>query len=219
MREAMARWLAGIAAVLAATALVVQFFVTIDHMTAEGRTVAAAVWRYMGLFTYYANGLVVAAAIGIASGREAVDWRRRLRLSAVTGSIMTGIIWTGLMQYRSTAAGIDFAAGRTLHQVVPVVFAAAWLLIGDRGLKWRDTLWVAVLPLAFTVYALIRGLADGWYPYWFVDAATLGFPRVAFNTAGILLAFLAMGLVLVAMARGAALLRSRSASEGRRDRI
>jgi hypothetical protein len=48
---------------------------------------------------------------------------------------------------------------------------------------------------------MARGALDGWYPYPFLDVTTLGYPRVLLDACGMLLAFLAIGAVLLALGR------------------
>ncbi len=56
-------------------------------------------------------------------------------------------------------------------------------------------------PLAYLVWTVIHGAATGWYPYPFVDVAELGYARAAVNTAGLVLAFLALEMALVGIGR------------------
>jgi uncharacterized membrane protein len=42
---------------------------------------------------------------------------------------------------------------------------------------------------------------NGWYPYPFVDVHALGYLRVLGNAIGVLLVFIAMGLLLVGLGR------------------
>jgi hypothetical protein len=48
---------------------------------------------------------------------------------------------------------------------------------------------------------LIRGSIIGTYPYGFVDPHTIGYQRTMVNALGLLLAFIALGQVLVVLGR------------------
>lgn len=195
------RFLSLLAAAIAAVALIAQLGLTIRHMTAEGATVNAAIWRYLGLFTYYANAGVVVAGLSMATSPAPGPVARRAHLAAVTIIAMVGIVWSLLLRSMSTAEGWELVASHALHDVVPPLFLSAWLTSAHGGLWWRDAVWVALPPLTYSAYALTRGLADGWYPYWFVDAAALGFGKVAQNMGMLLMASVVMGLLLVAVDR------------------
>jgi hypothetical protein len=67
------------------------------------------------------------------------------------------------------------------------------------GLGWRDAFWALTLPIAYVAYAMIRGAADGWYAYWFLDPSALAAGLFAFNIAVLLAAFSGVALALVAI--------------------
>ena len=53
------------------------------------------------------------------------------------------------------------------------------------------------IPIAYLVYALVRGAIDGKYPYPFIDVGNLGWLQTALNAGGIALGFIIAGLALV----------------------
>jgi hypothetical protein len=56
-------------------------------------------------------------------------------------------------------------------------------------------------PIVYLVYALIRGGIGGSYPYPFIDVAFLGYGRTMINSLGLLVVFIALGLLFVALSR------------------
>jgi hypothetical protein len=48
---------------------------------------------------------------------------------------------------------------------------------------------------------LIRGSIIGNYPYGFIDPLAIGYQRTMINAVGLLLVFIALGLILVASGR------------------
>jgi len=62
--------------------------------------------------------------------------------------------------------------------------------------------------VTYLVYSLLRGAIDGWYPYFFIDVGAIGYARALTNAAGLTVAMLMAGYLLVAVVR---LLRGRSA--------
>ena len=198
------------AACLSAAALGVQFVLTVDERMASGETLGQAAWHFAGLFTYLANGFVVAAGLSMARLKEPGITARRMCLAAAASIAMVAIIWSLLLRDRSTAAGLERAMSHVLHDIVPPLFVLAWASSKHGGLRWRDSLWVAAVPLAYCAYILARARFDGWYPYWFIDAGTLTAWQLARNLGLIVAAFTATGLALVAADRLLAL-RSRRA--------
>jgi hypothetical protein len=52
-------------------------------------------------------------------------------------------------------------------------------------------------PLVWVTLTLMRGAADGWYPYPFLDPANGGYASVALYFVTILVFFLAIGMALI----------------------
>lgn len=71
------------------------------------------------------------------------------------------------------------------------------------GLTAADPPRWLLYPLAYFAYVLGRGAVDGWYPYFFIDVATLGYGRALANAAGLTVLMFGAGyMVLGAVARG-----------------
>ncbi len=68
-------------------------------------------------------------------------------------------------------------------------------------MAWFAPLAWAVWPLAYLVYALLRGAWLQSYPYPFIDVSTLGYPQALLNSAGLLVVFLVLGSALVGIGR------------------
>jgi hypothetical protein len=116
--------------------------------------------------------------------------------SAMRRTAATGIatIACGLLELSGGAKVAD----HLLHEVVPLMVPLFWLFLAPKGrLKWRDALWWAAYPLAYLIYALIRGVADGKYPYPFLDVAEIGGFQAAINCLLIGIGFLGAGYAFV----------------------
>jgi ABC-type uncharacterized transport system permease subunit len=96
---------------------------------------------------------------------------------------------------------VDFV----LHKLFPVI------VVLDRitdpptsGLTYRDTLAWLVFPLLWTGLTLVRGAADGWYPYPFLNPANGGYGQVAMTVVAVVIGFLVVAIVMIALgnARG-----------------
>jgi len=82
-----------------------------------------------------------------------------------------------------------------------------WLIVGPRG--WINPRVIAlsfVLPIAWLVFALIRGAIIDAYPYPFVDVVTNGYGTVMINVVGIVVFALILNLIFWGLDR---LLRTR----------
>jgi hypothetical protein len=100
-------------------------------------------------------------------------------------------------------AWVDFV----LHKLFPVVVVLDWILDPPSvRLAPRDALpWIG-FPLLWRGFTLVRGAADGWYPYPFLDPARGGYGQVAVVAARITagLVVISLALIVIGTARGRA---------------
>lgn len=172
--------------------LAVQFDATWD---ANG-SVPAALWI---LLRFYTILMALAAALVFT----AVALRPRIAPSTLLGGLTLNILLVAIV-YRLLLAGTLVQTGQEkladlfLHSITPALVLLFWLLRVPRGpLRYRDVGPWAAVPLLYFAYALLRGGADGIYPYPFLDVAAIGWPAVLRNAALIAAGFLAAGFVLV----------------------
>lgn len=166
----------------------------------------AAVWRFLAFFTILTNLMVaiVSTVAAIApdsrSGKLLAGANTRVGVLLYIG--MVGIVYHLLLASSWNPQGWQLVADRLLHTATPVMVAIAWIAFDDkRGLNLTALPQIIVWPAGYTIYSQIRGAADGFYPYPFLDAATLGYARVAMNAAGLAAAFLLAGGVLILAGR------------------
>jgi hypothetical protein len=159
--------------------------------------------RFVSYFTILSNLLVAVTEAMLAAGRWHSETFRVLRVNAVTGIAVTGVIHWFVLRPLLDLQGSDALADALLHRVVPVLAVAGWLAIGPRGLLDRQVLArSAIFPTLYLVWTLGHGAATDWYPYPFVDVTVHGYPVVLLNA-------LAVVAFLVALSLGAAALDRR----------
>ncbi len=80
------------------------------------------------------------------------------------------------------------------HHVIPLSVVASWATLGPAVEVPRARLGlVLVVPLAWFVFVLVRGLVTDSYPYDFIDVAENGWPRVLGIVAVIVVFMFALG--------------------------
>ncbi len=98
----------------------------------------------------------------------------------------------------------------TVHYAVPLLTILCWLLTADKNAPWWSAAAWLALPLAYVVYALLRGRFGGTmngrpdgprYPYPFLDVDALGAAGTAKNCCIYFAAFFLLGVVFTALAR------------------
>lgn len=195
MRSRLAVIAAAATALTAFAALGLQLVLMIERMSAEGAGLAAVLWRFVGFFTILANAGVAVVATAMAAAPAGRLAGPRVRLAAAASIVFVGLVYSLLLRSAWSPTGLQAVADHALHDATPLLFLAAWLLADHGALKWRDALWAAVPPLLYCVYALIRGAADGWYAYWFLDPNRLTPTQMVLS-----IALLALALFIVALA-------------------
>lgn len=160
------------------------------------RSIGAGLWIFFGYFTILTNIFVAltttsaARPVGAPGGWLA---RRSVVGCATTAILLVGITYHLLLRELWSPTGLQWLADVDLHYVVPAAALLFWA--ASRGARLPPTaplLWCAY-PAAYLAYALVRGVWRGDYPYPFIDAAAIGYPRVALNSAGLLALYLALG--------------------------
>lgn len=84
-----------------------------------------------------------------------------------------------------------------LHVVIPAVLIIDWIVAPGRArLRLRELWWVTPYPLAWVAFTMIRGAADGWYPYPFLEpGGPAGVPGVVLYVVGIAVVMIVLALL------------------------
>ncbi len=156
-------------------------------------TTGTAVVRLLCYFTIQSNLLVVLSSAQAALSRSS-RWSGWLvlRIDAVVGILVTGVVYAVLLAPTLTHSGWDAVANAGVHRVTPALAVLGFLLFRPQGRPGRRILaWTLVWPAAYVLLTLAHGAASGWYPYPFVDVGALGYP-VALRNGAALLALIAL---------------------------
>lgn len=184
-------------ALLAACAVLLQAWLSLALVRGQGGGAGQALWTLAGYFTILSNVFVAltAAAQALAPGARLAG--PSVRGCATTAIVLVGIGYHLLLRQVWDPQGWQRVADDLLHYAVPAAALLHWLAFPPREpppatapLRWL------VYPLAYFGWVLARGAWQGTYPYPFVDVPALGYARVAFNAAGLAIAFLAAGALL-----------------------
>jgi hypothetical protein len=128
---------------------------------------------------------------------------------SVSAIVLVGVVFALLLQEARPLAGATAAADFLLHKATPILALIFWLVYAPKGrLEWRDPLNWSLYPLAYLIYALIRGHFEGIYPYPFIDVAANGWLQVLVTAAVIAVGFIGAGQMMVLLDRWLARRRS-----------
>lgn len=161
--------------------------------------VATRLVRLLSYFTIQSNLLVLVTSVTLALDprRDGRVWRV-LRLDALLGITITGLVYWTLLAPVVHLEGAALVSGLGFHLVSPVGALVVWLLAGPRPRVDGSTArWAFAWPLLWVAATFVRGAVTGWYPYPFIDAAALGYGPPLVATAGVLV----LGVLVVLLLR------------------
>jgi hypothetical protein len=165
----------GLTAVVAIAALVLQLVLVIrggrvlDETEQPGLGIRLG--RLLSYFTIQSNLLVAIVTAQLARDplRDGPAWRV-VRLAAVAGIFVTGVVHFFLLRPLLDLGGADWVADKLLHMVVPVLAVVGWAVFGPRPrIERREIRLGLIWPLAWLAWTLVVGGATGWFPYPFLD--------------------------------------------------
>jgi hypothetical protein len=195
------RWLAGLIAVAAGLAVIIQVILAVAAIMAMGRTWLDGLVTVLGFFTVLTNIIVAVVAGACALRGEAGTFLTRpsTRAAVMVYILVVGIIFALLLANLRPMSGLKLIVDDVLHRVTPVLFVLYWLFFVPKGtLRRRDPLLWMIYPALYVAYSLVYGAATGRYMYPFANANVLGYPRALANAAFILVFFFVLGLIVVA---------------------
>ncbi|WP_157509429.1 Pr6Pr family membrane protein [Glaciibacter superstes] len=132
-------------------------------------------------FSYFTIQSAIAAVVMFVVGavlalrtQEDPPWFDLFRSLVTTYIIVSGIVFA-LMVIQSNTRDyrIDVPwSDQVLHFWVPAFALLDWLFDPHKArVSVRILRWVALYPLVWGVFTLVRGASVGWYPYFFLDSA------------------------------------------------
>ena len=203
----MKRALAPATAAIAWTAVLVQMVYSVLNALAKGETLLVGLADYFSYFTVLTNTLValVLTVPYLSPTSPAARWFAHPRVSGMTAAaiIVVGLAYHFLLSKIVNPVGVEYVTDLGLHYLVPTLFTVHWVLHAPKaGLRFAHVPAFGIYPTVYFAYLMLRGAMIGKYPYFFVDASTIGFAAAARNAAAILLFyFLVASLLMLITAR------------------
>lgn len=197
VRDRFGRLCAATIALCGWSGLVIQF---LNGFTRSG-SIELTLWRMAIFFTVIANLTTATAFTLIALGSVRLRHPRILAGLMLTMALV-GLVFELLLRRLLHLSGWRLVSTALLHDAVPLLTVAAWLMLAEKGrLSARDPWIIALFPIAYLFYVLARGAAGGLYPYPFLDVHKLGWLGILPAVLGISAAFLLVGHLIVMLDR------------------
>ncbi|QEN88773.1 hypothetical protein FZC33_21805 [Labrys sp. KNU-23] len=201
------RLLAGVIALLAGGAVLLQVVLGVETVQAQGRSALDGIILVFSYFTVLTNTLVaiVAGAGALLGQKDGFLTAPGTRAAVAIYIFVVGVIFAALLTGLRQMSGLTLAVDNVLHRLVPVLFVFYWLVFVPKGrLRWRDPLAWMLYPLFYVAYSLLYGALAGRYLYPFADVTVLGYGGALANGLVILAGFLGLGLIVVVIDRAMA---------------
>lgn len=114
--------------------------------------------------------LVVGGVIALRLPEDPIGLAR-VGAAALPFAVVTGVVYNVLLR-GPVAPGYQGSQipNEIMHVVVPIAVVVEWIVAAGRPrAPWSALALAAAYPLTWLGLTLLRGSADGWYPYPFVD--------------------------------------------------
>ena len=124
-------------------------------------------------------------------------------LTATTINIfVVGLLYNLLLRQIFSSVDLQRLADEILHVVIPLLFIIYWYLFAPKGgLGWKSAFPWLLYPFFYAIFVLLRGASSGFFPYPFIDANTLGFKKVLFNSIGLFIGFFILSQLFIVIAK------------------
>lgn len=126
------------------------------------------------------------------------------RLSLTVAMIVVGVVYHALLSnVANDVRDGDYVwpvfPNEFIHTYAPILIVLDYLLSTKAfNIRLRAALWVAIFPLAWLVFSLIRGTLTNWWPYWFINPnEEAGIPGMLSYIGAITMFFLVLGFAVL----------------------
>lgn len=197
---------AAFAALVCWSALSLQFYLSVRLSIADGSGALHGVWMYFAFFTILTN-LIAATVLTIPRLAPRSTMARHCAHPDTIAGVSVNIVlvciaYNALLRDTWNPRGLWLFTDILLHDVVPALFVAyAWLSMDGMPSPFTARLRWAIWPVAYFLYAMLRGAATGFYPYPFFNVAAVGYGGVLFNAVGILIGYFVLAAILFTLER------------------
>jgi len=145
------------------------------------------VFRPGEYFAYFTidSSMVAAVAMAVAGvwaiqGKADTPLLNKVRLSVASYAVVVGVVYNALLRgLPGSAADGDYVWPQTPNEILHVwalllIFLDFTLTTVANPPKFKQVFWVLLFPLAWVIFTILRGMATGWWPYWFINPTDEG---------------------------------------------
>lgn len=162
-------------------------------------------FAYFSIDSSILAGLVMTiSGLTLLQGKDESARLHTLRLVAVVSMIIVGVVYHALLgdaaaDPRDIGYVWPVLPNLVIHTYAPIALVVDYMIsIQGHKPSWKTAWWVVVYPLTWLGLSIIRGLSDGWWPYWFINPGSEGgIPSMVSYILMIAVSFIALGFIVL----------------------
>lgn len=185
-------------AAIAWFAIILQLYLQIVNRKTD---VGEALIRFFSYFTILTNIMVAACftSLSLQKGKAFHFFNKPGTTTAVTVYILiVGLVYNLVLRSLWSPQGLQLLVDNLLHTVTPLLALVYWFAyVPAKQISWKQAPAWMLYPLFYLIYVMIRGSFSNFYPYFFIDAAALGYAKAFINAVYVTAAFLLVSLLLI----------------------
>lgn len=164
-------------------------------------------FAYFSIVTAIVAGLfLITTSFGLMLKIEDTKWVEIARLSLAVALIVVGVVYHALLaDAANDVRDGDYAwpvlPNEIIHTYAPILAVIEYLIsVKAFRIRLRAFVWVAIFPLIWLVFSIVRGSATNWWPYWFINPnGEAGLGGMLTYIAAITGFFLVLGLAVLGL--------------------
>ncbi len=191
-------------AVLAWTAVVLQFYINTTNWQHLGLSATEGTIRFFSYFTILTNIVVAISLSSILLKPSSASGIFFAKISTQTAIavyiVVVGVTYNLILRKLWSPEGLQFIVDNILHSIVPLFYVIYWLIFVPREkLRFLVAVNWLVYPAIYLIWVLIYGSLSMFYPYPFIDVNILGYAKMFLHAGILLIVFLALGFLAIAI--------------------
>ncbi len=161
------------------------------------------IWAKVLYFTVLTNALAGLVFAQIAWRRT--PWPDGWLAALTLWMGIVAVVFHLLLARETDRTTLDWTANTLYHTICPVLVAVWWIAFAPKSrLRWRMAVTWLAWPAGYLIYAIVRGMGSGDYPYFFLDLDRQGWDGLVSWSTTFLGAFFVSGLGIVTVGKGLA---------------
>ena len=155
----------------------------------EDVSVVESITRFLSYFTIITNLLVtVYFSVIFFSIKKQTIFHKTGSLTAIAAFMaFVGLAYHILLRHVWDPKGLTMVLDEIHHTIVPIATILFWWFYEKRNLvKFKILSFWILYPILYLIWISVRGYLSSFYPYYFLDANSLGTQKAILNSLGLL---------------------------------